>query len=83
MADDLLPLGRAHLLASTAIREARRAALAVDTLIAVGDLRRYEPAVSAVALLGIAPASEHRAILKAFTRLPLAQVARHLSERIG
>ena len=81
MAEDPLPLGRAHLLASTAIREARRAALAVDTIVSVGDLRRFEPAVGSVELLGIAPASEHAAVLKAFTRLPLAFASRQISER--
>jgi DNA polymerase (family 10) len=81
LADEPLPLGRAHVLASTAIREARRAALAVDTMIAVGDLRRYEPAVASVELLGIAPASEHQAILSAFTRLPLVRGSRVVSDR--
>ena len=81
MAEDPLPLGRAHLLASAAIRESRRAGLAVDTMISVGDLRRFEPSVGSVELLGIAPASEHAAILKAFTRLPLAFASRHISKR--
>ena len=81
MADDPLPLGRAHLLASTAIRETRRAGLAFETVIAVGDLRRYEPAVNSVDLLGIAPASEHHAILDAFTRLPFAYGSRHIDGR--
>jgi DNA polymerase (family 10) len=80
LADDPLPLGRAHLLASAAIREARRAAIAVETMITVGDVRRFEPAVSSVDVLGIAPASEHRVILNAFTRLPLAIVSRDISE---
>jgi DNA polymerase (family 10) len=81
LAEDPLPLGRAHLLASTAIREARKAALPVDTMISVGDLRRFEPSVSSVELLGIAPATEHAAILKAFTRLPLAFASRNISDR--
>ena len=81
MAEDPLPLGRAHLLASTAIREARRAALGVDAIVSVGDLRRFEPVVGSVELLGIAPASEHAAILKAFTRLPVAFASRQISER--
>jgi DNA polymerase (family 10) len=81
LADDLLPLGRAHVLASTAIREARRAGLAVDTMIAVGDLRRYEPAVASIELLGIAPTSEHHAVLSAFTRLPLVRGSRVVSDR--
>jgi len=68
-------------LASTAIREARRAGLAFETVIAVGELRRYEPAVNSVDLLGIAPASEHHAILEAFTRLPFAYGSRHIDDR--
>jgi DNA polymerase (family 10) len=62
------------------IREARRAALAVDTVIAVGDLRRYEPSVASVELLGIAPPSEHRAVLAAFTRLPVVHASRPVSD---
>jgi DNA polymerase (family 10) len=81
LADDPLPLGRAHLLASAAIREARKAGIASDTMIAVGEVRRFEPAVGAVEVLGIAPPSEHRAILNAFTRLPMAMGARHASDR--
>lgn len=50
-------------------------------MMAVGDVRRFEPAVSSVELLGIAPASEHRAILTAFTRLPLAIGSRQVGER--
>lgn len=81
MADDPLPLGRAHQLVSTLIREARKAAIPVDTLIAVGDVRRFEPAVTSVDLLCVAPASEHRDALNAFTRLPLAFAARPLSDQ--
>ena len=81
MVDDPLPLGRAHILASTAIREARRAGIAVETLIAVGDVRRFEPAVHSVDVLGIAPATEHRAVMHAFTRLPLALGSRQVSDR--
>ena len=81
MVDDPLPLGRAHLLASTAIREARRAGIAVETLIAVGEVRRFEPAVRSVDVLGTAPATEHRAVMNAFTRLPLALGRRQLSDR--
>jgi DNA polymerase (family 10) len=50
-------------------------------MIAVGDVRRFEPAVASVDILGIAPASEHRAILNAFTRLPLAFGSREIGER--
>jgi DNA polymerase (family 10) len=72
LSDDLLPLGRAQLLASAIIRDARKAAVSVDTLVTVGEVRRFEPAVRAVEVLGVAPASEHRTILGALARLPLA-----------
>jgi DNA polymerase (family X) len=49
-------------------------------MITVGDVRRFEPAVSSVEVLGIAPASEHRAILTAFTRLPIAFASREIAE---
>jgi DNA polymerase (family 10) len=82
LADDPLPLGRAHQLASIVVRETRRAGLAVDTLIAVGELRRYEPAVTSVDVLAVAAASEHEAILSRFARLPIA-VASHAFEERG
>jgi hypothetical protein len=50
-------------------------------MIAVGDVRRYEPAVASIELLGIAPTSEHHAILSAFTRLPLVRGSRVVSDR--
>ncbi len=81
MADDPLPLGRAHQLASIVVRETRRAGLAVDTLISVGDLRRYEPAVSAVEVLAVAAASEHPDILSRFARLPIAIASRDHDDR--
>jgi len=64
--DTAIPLGRAHLLASTVIREARHAGIAADALMPVGDLRRYEPAVTSVELLGVAPPQDRDAILTAF-----------------
>jgi len=81
LAEDPLPLGRAHLLASTAIREARKAGLAVDTIVSVGDLRRFEPAVTSVEILGITPVADYAMVLKAFTRLPLAFASRTISDR--
>jgi len=81
LAEDPLPLGRAHLLASTAIREARKAGLAVDTIVSVGDLRRFEPAVTSVEILGITPVADYGIVLKAFTRLPLAFASRTISDR--
>jgi DNA polymerase (family X) len=81
LADDSLPLGRAHQLASIVVKETRRAGLAVDTLVPVGDIRRYEPAVSAVDILAVAAASEHRAILSRFARLPIVMVSRGRDDR--
>ena len=69
------------MLASTAIRESRKAGLAVETMLSVGDLRRFEPAVLSVELLGVAALAEHAAVLKAFTRLPMAFASRPISER--
>jgi DNA polymerase (family 10) len=81
LADDSLPLGRAHQLASIVVKETRRAGLAVDTLVPVGDIRRYEPAVSAVDILVVAAASEHHAILSRFARLPIVMVSRGRDDR--
>jgi len=81
LADDLLPLGRAQQLISLVIRDARRFAVPVDTMIGVGDVRRFEPAVKSVDLLCIAPASEHRNALTAFTRLPVAIASRPMSDQ--
>jgi DNA polymerase (family 10) len=81
LADDSLPLGRAHQLASIVVKETRRAGLAVDTLVSVGDIRRYEPAVSSVEVLAVAPASQHRAVLSRFARLPISIVARERDDR--
>ncbi len=65
-----IPLGRAHVLASTAIREARSAGIRMEALTPVGDLRRFEPAVESVTLLGVATASSRRSVLTALSRLP-------------
>jgi len=81
LADDSLPLGRAHQLASIVVKETRRAGLAIDTLVSVGDIRRYEPAVSSVDVLAVAAASEHRAVLSRFARLPIVVVSRERDDR--
>ena len=81
MSDDSLPLGRASQLASIVVKETRRAGLAVDTLVSVGELRRYEPAVTSVEVLAVAGASEHRAVLSRFARLPIAIVSRERDDR--
>jgi DNA polymerase (family 10) len=59
------------MLASSVIREARRAGLAVDALTPVGSVRRFAPDIGDVALLATAPAREHARILKDFARLPI------------
>src|SRR5262249_23147053 len=51
------------------MREAWRASIAVDGLVAVGDLRRYEPVVDATELLGTAPDAMHRDAVEAFAKL--------------
>ena len=66
-----IPLGRAHLLASMVIRDARRAGLPVDDLTPLGSLRRYAPDVGDVSLLAVAPAQWHGDVLDGFTKLPL------------
>ena len=66
-----ISLGRAHMLASSVIREARRAGIGVEAITAVGSLRRFAPEIGDVALVGIVSVSHHKQVLKAFTRLPL------------
>jgi len=80
--DDHLPLGRAHQLASVVVKESRRAGIAIDTLISVGDVRRYEPAVGSVEVLGVAAAAEHRAVLSRLARLPIAIVSQPRDDSI-
>ena len=58
------------MLASTLIREGRRAGLPADSLTPVGSLRRFSPDVGDVSLLGVAPANRHRRILDGFAKLP-------------
>lgn len=66
-----MPLGRAHQLASSLVREAAAARLAIDALDPAGALRRCASEVDAVVLLGIAPAGRHAAVLDALAHLPL------------
>jgi DNA polymerase (family 10) len=67
-----LPLGRAHLLASTAIREARRVGLPADSIVSVGSLRRFAPEVGQISLLAISHADDINGVLSGFATLPLA-----------
>jgi DNA polymerase (family 10) len=59
------------MLASSVMREARRAGIGAEAITAVGSLRRYAPDIGDVALLGVVPIGRHRQVMKAFTRLPL------------
>ncbi len=63
------------------MRDARRAAIGIETLTAVGDLRRYEPAVASVVLLGIVADSKRRAALTAFSRLPFVLRSKDADDR--
>jgi DNA polymerase (family 10) len=58
------------MLASAAIRDARRAGLSTDSISPIGSLRRFSPEVDDVALLAVAAPSHHADILAGFSRLP-------------
>jgi DNA polymerase (family 10) len=66
-----IPLGRAHLLASTVVREARRAGLPAEDFAPLGSLRRYAPDIGDVSLLAVAHPSRHAEVLDAFLHLPV------------
>ena len=68
-----IPLGRAHVLASSIIKELRNAGVAPDLLTPVGSLRRFSPVVGDVALLAAAEDRAQQTLLRAFTTLPSAQ----------
>jgi DNA polymerase (family X) len=59
------------MLASTLSREARRAALPVDSLTPVGSLRRFSPDIGDVTLLGAAPRARHEQVLDGFAASPI------------
>src|ERR1051325_10237745 len=65
-----LPLGRAHMLAATAIREARRAGLPTDSISPTGSLRRYAPDIGDVSLVVTASLPFHEEVLTGFGHLP-------------
>ena len=67
-----VPLGRAHLLATTILREARRVGLPTDSLTCVGGLRRCSPEVGEVSLLAIADEARIADILSGFAGLTAA-----------
>jgi DNA polymerase (family 10) len=64
-----LPLGRAFALASSVAQLAQRASLPLSTLVPIGSVRRYAAEVGDVALLAIADAGHHGAVLDGLTRL--------------
>jgi DNA polymerase (family 10) len=66
-----MPLGRAHLLASHVMREARRAGLPAEQLTPIGSLRRWAPEIGDVSLLAVAPPAAHDEVIDGFLRLPL------------
>jgi DNA polymerase (family X) len=68
-----IPLGRAHLLASSVIHELRHAGVETDVLTPVGSLRRYAPDVGGIALCAAVERAHRDALLRAFTTLPSVQ----------
>ena len=58
------------MLASTVIRDARRAGFPIRSLTPIGSLRRYAPDVGDVSLLAIAPSDRFSNLLNVFSRLP-------------
>ena len=64
-----IPLGRADILASTAIREAHQAGLPADEIVPVGGLRRFAPAVDGAVLLAVTDDARRAEFLDGFSRL--------------
>ena len=58
------------MVASTVVRDARRAGFPIRSLTPLGSLRRYSPDVGDVSLLAVAPPDRHANLLTIFTRLP-------------
>jgi len=58
------------MLAATAIREARRAGLPLDSLSPTGSLRRYAPDIGDVSLVATASLPFHEEVLTGFGHLP-------------
>jgi DNA polymerase (family 10) len=67
-----IPLGRAHLLVASAIREASRAGIPATALTLIGGIRRFAPEISDVALLATLSPSHHAEVLDRFAALPMA-----------
>ena len=58
------------MLASTVIRDARRAGFPIRSLTPLGSLRRYAPDIGDVSLLAVAPADRYTNLINVFTRMP-------------
>ena len=67
-----IPLGRAHLLASSILHELRFAGVEADRLTTTGSLRRFSPDVGNVSLFAAAAGRDRQNLLRTFTRLPIA-----------
>jgi len=68
-----IPLGRAHALASHAIREAQQARLPAREIILVGGVRRCSPAVEGAVLLAIVNEAQRAELIDGFARLSLVK----------
>lgn len=66
-----ISLGRAHLLATSLIREATRAGIPATSLSRVGSLRRFAPDIGDVALLAGISSAHHADVLARFSTLPM------------
>jgi len=64
-----IPLGRADMLASMAVREAHQAGLPADDIVPVGGVRRYAPAVDGAVLLAVTDDARREEFLAGFARL--------------
>jgi DNA polymerase (family 10) len=64
-----IPLGRADMLASTAIREAHQAGLPTEDIVPVGGVRRFAPAVDGAVLLAVTDDARREEFLAGFSRL--------------
>ncbi len=61
------------MLASTVVRDARRAGFPIRSLTPLGSLRRYAPDIGDVSLLAVAPPDRYPNLLNVFTRLPFVR----------
>jgi DNA polymerase (family 10) len=71
-----IPLGRAHVLASSIVQELRLGGVRSDVLVPVGSLRRFAPDVGDVSLFAADDPGEHERVLRTFTSL---RSARHVT----